>query len=175
MNILDALEIKIPNGSIARVLKNFHLPARQEIIQKNPTVIIDGAHNNDKLANLAEFIKTIPHRKLHLVFGIARDKRYGHGLKKLLALSPNDTYLYATRFLTPFRAAEDPRRIAANAKKYFRGQIKMFIDPRMALQMAHQNAGKKDLMVVTGSFFLAGELRIRWVPEKNIVPTSTII
>ena len=38
-----------------------------------------------------------------------------------------------------------------------------------ALEKAFESAGKNDLILVTGSFYLAGELRKKWISEKRIL------
>lgn len=161
-SILDVLKIKPKNTK--KITREFKLPARQEIIQNNPTVIIDGAHNDDKLKNVAEFVKKQNFKKLHLIFGVAEEKKYEKGLKELLAISNR---VYLTRFLLPFRKAEDLRKLKRICKKYFHKEIQIFLDPRMALSTALKEADKNDIILITGSFFLAGELRKYWIPEEK--------
>jgi folylpolyglutamate synthase/dihydropteroate synthase len=42
-------------------------------------------------------------------------------------------------------------------------------DPQRALDLALDDARSKDLICVTGSMFLVGALRARWVPEDRIL------
>ena len=39
---------------------------------------------------------------------------------------------------------------------------------------AKRRAGKGDIILITGSFFLAGELRALWFPEKTILKNRYI-
>ena len=47
------------------------------------------------------------------------------------------------------------------------------IDARRALDEALSRAGEEDLVLVTGSMFLAGHLRRRWVSEADIVESGS--
>ena len=53
LNILAVLKVQPKNPQ--QVINDFHLICRQEIIQEKPRVILDGAHNVDKLNNLLFF------------------------------------------------------------------------------------------------------------------------
>ena len=47
--------------------------------------------------------------------------------------------------------------------------VSIYNDPHQALDEAMKKASKKDLVLVTGSFFLVGELRKKWVSEEYIL------
>lgn len=52
---LPALTGRLPDeGMIANALAGVHMPARFEIVQRNPLVIIDGAHNPQAAGALAD-------------------------------------------------------------------------------------------------------------------------
>ncbi|KKP92179.1 MAG: FolC bifunctional protein [Parcubacteria group bacterium GW2011_GWA2_36_10] len=163
LNILEVLNIQPKNPQ--EVINNFHLICRQEIIQTNPRVILDGAHNVDKLNNLIEFIKTQKYQKLHLIFGAAEDKHYLPALKKLL---PQVDFLYLTRFDNPFRKSASLKTLFTQCEILTTIKISVWHDSQLALESALKNAKPKDLVVVTGSFFLAGSLREHWIDEEQI-------
>ena len=165
LNILKELKIKPKN--IQSVINKFSLPCRQEIIQTNPLVILDGAHNSDKLNNLIEFIKQQKYKKLYLILGFAHTKNYNSSLKKLLAISNK---IYLTRFLVTFRKSAELRELYKRSKK-IKPNLAMAVhnDPWQALQSALKLAKKDDLVLITGSFFLTGELRNKWIPEDYII------
>jgi folylpolyglutamate synthase/dihydropteroate synthase len=76
-----------------------------------------------------------------------------------------------TRFQSLGRRCADPRVIGELAKKYLKNgaRIKTYLDPRAALDDALNAARKNDVILVTGSFYLAGEMRARWFPENRIL------
>ncbi|MBT6691161.1 hypothetical protein HOB10_02435 [Candidatus Parcubacteria bacterium] len=165
LNILNA--IKVTPKNTQQLLDNFSLICRQEIIQKNPLVILDGSHNPDKLGNVVDFLKNQKYNKLHLVLGFTNEKNYRPALKKLLPLASN---VYLTRFLITFRKTADLRKLYKTSIKISpKTPIKVLNDPWQALDQAMKKAGKKDLVLITGSFFLCGELRTKWITEKDIV------
>ena len=125
------------------------LPARFEIIQTKPLVIIDGAHNRAKFRYTAEQLKTLRYNKLHLVVALAANKE-----KEIIDEIPAD-YIYPTRF-------QNPERACMNLPG-------MITDSHQALEKALASAGPDDLVLVTGSFYLAGELRQRWISEAFIL------
>ena len=121
LNILDVLNIKV--NKTQKIINNFKLPCRQEIIQKNPLVILDGAHNPDKIKNLVEFIHKQSYNKLYLILGFAEDKNTKQALQKILPLADN---LYLTRFLVPMRKAANLRDLYTQAKTIKKINIKIF-------------------------------------------------
>ena len=125
------------------------LPARFEIVQKNTLVIIDGAHNRAKIRHTVEQLKKLNYSKLHLVFALAANKE-----REIIDQIPAD-FFYPTRFQNPERQA---MRLEG-----------MHTDPHQALDAALKAAKPEDAILVTGSFYLAGELRKRWYSEEHIL------
>ena len=164
LNILQTLDIQPCQPQ--KIIDDFQLICRQEIIQTKPLVILDGAHNADKLGNLVDFLKTQKYNKLHLILGLAHDKNYKPTLKKLLSLTHK---LYLTRFLITFRKTANLRTLYQDCRKVKKIPTAVFHDPQQALNLALKSAKKDDLIIVTGSFFLAGELRKYWISEKDIL------
>ncbi|RJQ34172.1 hypothetical protein C4566_02520 [Candidatus Parcubacteria bacterium] len=167
LNILELLNIKPQNTQ--KIINNFKLICRQEIIQKNPLIILDGSHNSDKINNLLDFVKKQKYKKLHLVLGFSHNKKYYPPLKKLLAIADK---VYLTRFLIAERKSAELRKLHQQSKKIRPNiAIQLYNDPWQALDLAIKSAKKNDLILVTGSFFLAGELRKKWISEEHILET----
>lgn len=125
------------------------LPARFEIVQKNPLVIIDGAHNRAKIRYTAQRLKSLMFKKLHLVVALAANKE-----RSILNAIPAD-FIYPTRF-------QNPERQCMNLGG-------LYTDSHQALDAALKAASPDDAILITGSFYLAGELRTRWYPEEHIL------
>lgn len=164
LNILEVLKLKPKNPQ--KVINDFQLICRQEIIQENPRVILDGAHNPDKLGNLIDFIAQQKYQKLHLIFGAAEDKHYLSALKKLL---PQVHHLYLTRFDNAFRKSANLKTLFTQCQKMTTIKARVFHDSQQALAEALKLAKKNDLIVICGSFFLAGVLRKNWISEEQII------
>lgn len=158
--------LKIPNSKIKRP----QLPCRFEILQKNPIIVLDGAHSVSKIKSTVENLKKLKFKKLILVLAITASKDID-GICKIIV--PHADYVLATRFSMPFRKCANPKELVSACKKYKKqsAKMEMFMDPNQALARALKKAGQKDLVLATGSFFLTGELRKRCYPEKRILKT----
>lgn len=80
LNIISVLKskIKIPKKAIINGFKNVKIPCRSEVVSKKPLFILDGAHNEESAAALADFIKSYLYKKYYLIgiIGMYKDKDY---------------------------------------------------------------------------------------------------
>jgi dihydrofolate synthase/folylpolyglutamate synthase len=76
----------------------------------------------------------------------------------LRTVAPHFQRFLLTRYTLNQRAAP-PQEMAEELKKYTEAPIEIQADPVDAWKSAKREAGPNDLIVVTGSVFLAGELR----------------
>ncbi|MBI2552138.1 hypothetical protein HYW17_02460 [Candidatus Uhrbacteria bacterium] len=159
---------KIPERAIIKGIKKARLPCRFEGMRKRPLVILDGAHSVSKMRATVANVERVKFRKLHLVLAIAADKDID-GICKVIA--PEADQIYITRFDMPLRKCAHPRELLRVVKKYAkRGtRAEVDMDCRDALSAALAAVLADDLVLVTGSFFLAGELRKRWYSEGKIL------
>lgn len=159
--------LNIKKEYINTSLKSFSLPCRFEIIQANPTIILDGAHNSDKMKSTVDNLKKLKYNKLHLIFTLNENKN----VKKIISIiAPHANYAYITRHLTISRPCADLKFMY---NLFSSANSKIFIDPWQALVSALKSASKNDLILITGSFYLAGELRKNWIPEKQILKDNS--
>ncbi len=143
-------------------LSKVKLPLRLEIVCKKPLIILDGAHNPDKMKTTIETVKNIKIldiKKIHLVVGFSADKDIKTMLKQLASLKPAS--IACTRFTSnPFRQVADPRTLARQCRRLLpAADIKIFLDPLEALRWSRGQTKTGDLLLATGSIFLSGELR----------------
>jgi len=150
-------------------LKKVKTSCRFELIQKNPRVILDGAHNETKIATVAENLKNLTYEKLYLIIALTNERNAGQIFKKI---KNQADYLYITRYQSSPKKCQSPLKLAK--KLQARGKTKIFLDPKMALKNSLASAKKNDLILVTGSFYLAGELRQYWRPEEKILQERKI-
>ncbi len=62
----------------------------------------------------------------------------------------------------------DPEGLAASLRELgFGGAIAVDPDPRAAVEAALNQATEGDVVVVTGSLYLAGNVRSRWIPSDE--------
>ena len=136
-------------------------PIRFEVVSQKPYVILDGAHNADKVKATVLGVKNLQkkYKNLNLVIGFSDNKDHDTFLKELLTLKPKS--LACTRFTKNiFRKTADPKKLMTSALKINpKLKVAAFLDPEAALAWSQKQALKDDLTLVTGSMFLAGELR----------------
>lgn len=133
--------------NIQKALKGFNVPCRLEPINKNPTIILDAAHNPQGTAALADFLKqNCKNKKIYGIVGMFKDKDCENSLKNIsgifetvYTISPND------------KRAETLDKITACAKKYCKNVIPCE-SMGSALEKAVSIMEPKDVLVVFGSF-----------------------
>ncbi|MEK7188926.1 MAG: cyanophycin synthetase, partial [Patescibacteria group bacterium] len=157
-----AKHLKIRDGIIYGAIAQTSLPCRFEIIQQNPLVVLDGAHNPMKIANVVHNAKQLTYATLYTMFGCATTKDAAAMVRQLERVT--DSFIFTTprgtahTFYEPKKLAAMtalPKRVAPN--------------PRTALKAALQKIKPDDCLLITGSFYLAGDLRKHWIPEKTIL------
>lgn len=134
-----------------------HIPARMEIVKyKGKTVIMDGAHNPQKLTALMRSIQQkFPSNKMIIVFGLLDGKDLEGSVRTLRPIAER---IIATAFAAEQdmpRSSVPPEQIVAECEK---AGIDAVIerDPKTALITA-QNEG--DIILIAGSFFLLNHIR----------------
>ncbi|MDO8626256.1 MAG: Mur ligase family protein [Candidatus Magasanikbacteria bacterium] len=164
----------VTEPEIIKAFQNIVLPVCFEVVARNPLIILDGAHNPDKMRSTVTTLKKLVAQEnigsLHLVAGFAANKDIKNMIRQLATLNPQT--IAATRFTSnTFRKAADPRFIAEkfknNLKKnknkknnFFNGLIKTFLEPAEALAWSKAEQKKtRGLLLATGSIFLSGQLR----------------
>lgn len=161
-----AQHLGIDDKIIKQGLRQITLPARFEIVQEKPLVILDGAHNQDKIEFLTDKLKNFISTKkikpkIHLVCGLTDNK---NPKQVFQSLKPLVKKVYVTRFLTSFRKCTPPKQLA---KAFDRQQVKLYLDPQQAFEQARRQAKKNDIILITGSFFLCSDLRTNWYNEEK--------
>jgi dihydrofolate synthase / folylpolyglutamate synthase len=167
-----AQHIGIDEVSITRGIQHTRLPCRFEVMQHKPLVILDGAHNRSKIRTTIENLKKLTFDKLHVIIAIADNKDHISILEQII---PEADHIYFTRFQNRNRACSHPKELLVTSKQYVKKRTtsEIFLDAESALRNALQCAGPQDLILVVGSFFLAGELRTYWYPEHVVLKKRT--
>lgn len=143
------------------------LPGRFEKVNDRPLVILDGAHNEDKISSVLYKIHKLNYQKLFLIFAIAEDKKASGAITKLVNMSDK---IFVTRFINSHRSSASPIKIYKNILS-IRPKLNCVInlDPINAAKTAIAEASENDLVLVVGSFYLVGEVRKIWYPEEYIL------
>ncbi len=127
------------------------LYGRWEVIHQNPKVILEVAHNKDGLTQIVKQLQSVEYYKLHIIFGMVKDK----DADQMLQLLPPDAKYYFTQANIP--RALNAKELSAKASFYkLIGDV--YNDVNVALQAAVVEASVNDLIIITGSIFLIAEV-----------------
>ena len=131
------------------------IPARLEIVSKEPLVIIDGAHNPNGAAALAQAIDDLlPGRRILAVMGVLADKDYRC---EFGMLGPRFAKVFAVDGYSP--RALSANELCAIASEYT--QACACDSPEAAFEAAlTEMSSPEDAVVICGSLYLAGHLRM---------------
>ena len=143
----------IPLDLFIEGIKDTYWPGRFQIIQGEPLIVLDGAHNLDGIRSLKEtIIRLFPDRNIINVSGILRDKEYkkmvetiAPVLSKVITTTPNNSRALSS----------DELKIRYD--KYIRDVISIE-SPVDAFTYAMSHAKKDDIVLVSGSLYLVGEI-----------------
>jgi len=128
--------------------------ARIEVVAERPTVVVDAAHNVASVRALVSTLeKGFKFKRLLLVVGISGDKDIGGILRELV---PRAALVVTTRSQSPRAAA--PEDLARQARAVAAVETVACPNPCEALALARERAAPDDLVCVTGSFYVAGEV-----------------
>jgi dihydrofolate synthase/folylpolyglutamate synthase len=145
------------------------MPGRFEIVNDNPIVVLDGAHNAAGAAALNDTVaETFPDKKVLALLGILADKDAEAVLQSVCEFT--DGLILTTAPTDRGMPAAELRELAG-AFNDTRSGDKIFIEsvdaPSDALVMARQLAdeGNYDVIIICGSLFLIAVLRSELVRE----------
>jgi dihydrofolate synthase/folylpolyglutamate synthase len=145
----------IADSAVTAGLSGVCWPGRLEVIGTQPLVVLDCAHNVASVQALIDTLTTSfpPARRL-LVFAVSADKDLP-GMLSVLA--PHFEHAYLTR--THSRRHAPPDQLAAVWEAVGGGPCTVCAAAEDAWRAASAAARPGDLVCITGSVFLAGEMR----------------
>jgi dihydrofolate synthase / folylpolyglutamate synthase len=167
--LLAAIEIlkqnnwRINKETIVDALQNIKkltgLHGRWEVIQNEPTVVLEVAHNEDGIRQMLHHIELVDFDQLHIIFGVVKDKELG----KVLELLPKNASYYFTQAHIP--RALPGNQLQEEAKKIgLEGRV--YENVNLALGNALKKAAHDDLIIVCGSIFLVAEVKSSSISMK---------
>lgn len=149
-----AEELVLNNKIVQKALRKAYLPGRMQVLPGEPKVVLDVAHNPQKMRAVAETLEILPHKNLCLVLGIMADKDVEGALDEILPLASKACFALPR---TSGRKVADFSRYASLAEK-FKVKYDLCANPHKALEVARKESKKDDLICVTGSFAVVAEI-----------------
>ncbi len=153
LEILRFHEFTISAEDIGAGLEKVKWPARVQVIQREPIIVLDTAHNAASAAALRDAIENnLSYEKLIIIIGISLHKDL-KGMGRHLCPIADEIIL--TKVDSP--RAVDPEDMKAELAGIC-GDVIITQDTAAALEKAKSIAGQRDLICITGSVYLAGEV-----------------
>lgn len=135
-------------------LKDVKWIGRLETLNKKPLIVIDGAHNIDGIKALTNNIKKyFKYDKMYLLLGILADKQVAEMIEEI---APMAEKIYA---LTPHNDRAELSEDLKNEIKKINENVVAFEDYECAVKEAMNEAGDEDIILVSGSLYMVGDMR----------------
>lgn len=140
-------------------------PGRIELLQARPDVYLDGAHNPGAARELAAFLQeNFAGRRVYLIYGAMRDK----------AVDEVTGLLFPQVHEVIFTQPDTPRAVSATQLAEMAGdhapRFSIIRNAEEALETVLAKARPEDVVFITGSLYLVGELRHAWKLRRKVAP-----
>ncbi|MDR1573495.1 MAG: bifunctional folylpolyglutamate synthase/dihydrofolate synthase [Clostridiales Family XIII bacterium] len=146
--------LTIDGALLRKGLEDARQPGRFEVLAGEPTVVLDGAHNEAGAAAMAETARELfPRKRVLLVTGVLKDKallpmirHFDRVADAYIATEPdNERRLSAAKLGAALEKTGKPCTSVA--------------DPARAIEEAWRRRGDFDVIIVSGSLYLLGAVR----------------
>ena len=164
--LLQQRGFRISDESISRGIATTVWPGRIEKIHSHPDIYLDGAHNPSAARELAHFIEeSLKGKRIYLLYGALRDKAVDEvaGLLFPLAAEVVLTAPATSRAISAVQLEE----IAA----HYANKSTTIADAGEAIDYALSKASPDDVIFITGSLYLVGQLR-HYLKQKTRAVTT---
>ncbi|MBM3137771.1 MAG: bifunctional folylpolyglutamate synthase/dihydrofolate synthase [Chloroflexi bacterium] len=161
INELRKQGVNISPSALKQGFEQVKWPGRLEILQRDPLVIIDGAHNPDSFRNLAKTIKEyLPGKKVIFVLGVSEDKNIRTMLQ---IIKPLVDMLIITKSEHPRAMELEKIRELAQSAGIKGDCIETVEEARIK---AESFFDENSVIIAAGSIFIAGAFRE--IYSKNV-------
>ena len=152
--IFEGQNEKLNIELIEKALEDVEWKGRLEVLNKMPLIVIDGAHNIDGIKSLTYNVKKyFKYKKIILLLGILADKQVDEMIEEITPLAEQ---VYA---LTPHNdRAQLNYELKEKIMKYNKNVIAIE-DYEEAVIKAIKEADKEDLILISGSLYMIGDMR----------------
>lgn len=148
IKILQDMNIAIDLEKISESLSTSHWDGRMQVINKEPLAILDGAHNVDAIDKLFRSIESIEYDRLISIIAIMDRKAHSEMTETIRAKSN----------LLIITSNGDEHSIDIDLLSKESNADFAFDNIKDALEYAKKIANPNDLILITGSLYLVGEV-----------------
>ncbi len=165
--VLRARGWLIADQAIRDGFERAFIPGRFEIVEHQPLIILDGAHNPAKTRALAHSLRPVlKNQKAIFVFAMKKGKNWEESLRPLIPL--------AAKFIVTRFSAKKSRSTTV-IHRYLKAQgipVATRLDPQAAIALAKRQVRPNQYICVTGSLYLVGKIRNQWHPYGSHEPEA---
>lgn len=139
------------SAGLKKVVQNTGLLGRWQVLQQNPLVVCDTAHNKEGLQLVLEQVRKQSYEKLHIVLGFVNDK----DVNAVLSLFPKDAAYYFVRPIIP--RGMDAMKLQELAEgQGLKGKVCKSV--KKGFKKALAKANDNDMIYIGGSTFVVAEV-----------------
>lgn len=151
---LKKLGIKINREAVIEALSKVEWIGRFETLNIKPLVVIDGAHNIDGIKKLKESLETyLKYNDIVLILGILADKQVEDMIKVIAPIAKK------VICVTPHsERAELAEKLKKIVEKY-NSNCEAIEDYISAYEVGISYCNKEDLLLISGSLYMVGDMR----------------
>ena len=142
---------EIIQNSLTNLYKNTGYQKRMEIIQENPTVILDASHNKEGLETTINEVKKRCKGTIYCIFGSTKER---HIDRNLIDIFKNTNLYFCTFSNERSKTVEDWNTINYTLNQ----SIEIHKDINQLFNEVRTKLSPNDVLLVTGSFFLLSDL-----------------
>jgi len=165
--MLDKLKssgYEIDSEKAAKGLHQVSLVGRMEMICDDPRIMIDAAHNAASIKALIHAVgQNIPYDSMVVIFGCNNDK---DARMMLGNLQYGADKVIFTRSNSP--KAMSPQDLGDLYTEICGKMYQTAMSLGEALRLARSAISREDLILITGSFYLIGQAKMRFQPERPV-------
>ena len=163
LRVLRSLGWSIDEEAVAQGFREVNWLGRFQILQNVPALVVDSAHNRDSALKLRIALDDyFPGMPVTLIFGASADKDISGMMAEL---APRISRLIVTQAIHP--RAEDPEVLAELARSHGL-KVELILPVSAALDRALELAGEGEVILATGSLFVAGEVLAAWESREHV-------
>ena len=151
ISAVSLLGVKLSAAEIKEAINQTKIPGRYQVLQNNPLVILDGAHNIQAVQNLLNYAHCEQKRRqgqVRILIMMMKDK----DIAQVFDLFHATDEVYLTTIDYP-RAAKKK-----DFPQWIQEKYQYMSDWQAAYQNLKQKSQTNDILLVTGSFYLVGNI-----------------
>ena len=154
LEVLKRQGFDISDSALEDGFRQVSWPCRMEVLRQSPLVVCDGAHNPYSASVLRDTLPSyLSYQRVKLIAGVSRDKNLEGIVGELAPLSP---YVIVTRSRHPRAATTEAVAEVFLSHGITAAQVEGVDN---AVTLALDEAREGDLILATGSLFVAAEAR----------------